>query len=179
MHAASAGDEVDEDTEEGQDDDEYHPQRLRATPQVVTAKDVSEDRNQQPDPDEEQEELQHRPKDVQQRVGVRNYHCNPPLSGDRAPGTSWSILSLFAHLLGWAANARPALLGFCLFHQPSQLVQERQHFLATESCACLRRQHRHVSAAAGRLPIPHLRLQRGARRLRCRGAPGGAGTCQR
>ena len=64
LHLATAGDQVHEDPEVGQEDDEYRPQRLGPTGEVLAAENVAEHDDQQPYPDEKEEKPQHGPKDL-------------------------------------------------------------------------------------------------------------------
>src|SRR3954469_4097072 len=57
-HPVTTDDQIEEDPEERQEDQEENPNGLRHTRQLVVAKEVSNDRNQNPDPGEEQEELE-------------------------------------------------------------------------------------------------------------------------
>src|SRR5512144_191500 len=63
-HLVAPGDEVHEDAEVRQEDHEDDPDGFGDAPQVAAAEDVGEDHDQQPDPDEEQEEPEHRPEDL-------------------------------------------------------------------------------------------------------------------
>ena len=47
-----------------------HRQRLGQSAQVVAAEDVDEDHEDDVDPDEEQEDLEHRPEDVENGIGT-------------------------------------------------------------------------------------------------------------
>src|SRR3984957_10239303 len=60
VHRAAAEDQVQEDAEEGEDDDEDHPERLGPAAQVVAAEDVEEHHEREPDPDDEEKEVQDR-----------------------------------------------------------------------------------------------------------------------
>src|SRR4029079_9805089 len=61
-------DQVDEDAEERQNDDEDDPQDLREAGRVVPAEEITEDGDQQPEPDDPGEDDEHRPEDVEKRV---------------------------------------------------------------------------------------------------------------
>jgi EAL domain-containing protein (putative c-di-GMP-specific phosphodiesterase class I) len=68
LHLAAVNDQVDQDTEERQNDDEERPERL-APAGHAAAEDVTEHRDQQPDPCEEQEEPEHGPEEIEERHG--------------------------------------------------------------------------------------------------------------
>jgi len=61
-HRAAACDQVDEHAEKWQDDDEDQPQRLTPATEILAAEDVDDDAEEQ----DRQEELKHRPEQVQQ-----------------------------------------------------------------------------------------------------------------
>src|SRR3954454_23310514 len=50
VHLAAAGDQVDQDTDQRDEQHEQEPQRLRPTGQVMAAEDIDEDIDQNPDP---------------------------------------------------------------------------------------------------------------------------------
>src|SRR5664280_800455 len=68
MHLPAADYQVDQDTEDRKDQHEQHPQRLAATRQVPAAEDVHIDCDHQPDPEDEEEDLQDRPERVEEGV---------------------------------------------------------------------------------------------------------------
>src|SRR5580700_4756625 len=68
MHRSTSEDEVGKDPKEGKDDNENHPERLGDSALVMTSEYVGKDRDGEPDPKEEEEELEHRPKNVEERV---------------------------------------------------------------------------------------------------------------
>src|SRR4051812_1052231 len=57
-HPIAANDQVEKHPEERQEDQEEHPDGLRHPRQLVVAKEVLDDRDKNPDPGEEQEELE-------------------------------------------------------------------------------------------------------------------------
>src|SRR5439155_24659604 len=67
-HAVVLREEVDEYSEEGQDDHEDDPERLRSAADVVSPENVGEDGDQKPEPDHPGEEDEHRPEDVEKWV---------------------------------------------------------------------------------------------------------------
>src|SRR5215813_8064107 len=71
MHAPAAGDQVDQDTDQRDEQHEQEPQRFGPAGQVMAAEDVDEHGDQDPEPDHQQEDLQDRPEHPEQRVGVR------------------------------------------------------------------------------------------------------------
>src|SRR5262249_42679679 len=81
LHAAAAEDEIKEHPEQGDDNDEDGPSGLPPARQVFAAEQVHEHGYEQPDPDEEQEEPEHGPKDVQQRVVTGKHGHGYPFSG--------------------------------------------------------------------------------------------------
>src|SRR5271165_4172839 len=81
VHRAAAGDQVDQDADQRDEQHEDEPQRLRATRQVVAAEDVDEDVDQDPDPDHPQEDLEDRPEGSEQRIGVRTSEGHIDSSG--------------------------------------------------------------------------------------------------
>jgi hypothetical protein len=67
-------DQVDQHAEERQHDHEHHPRRLAPAADVVAAEQVSEHRDDDPEPDHPAEEDDDRPEDVQERVVGSNQH---------------------------------------------------------------------------------------------------------
>ena len=67
-HAATTRDEVHEHAEERQHDDEEGPGRLPPAGDVVTAEEVAQDGDQDPEPDHPSEKDEHGPDDVEKRV---------------------------------------------------------------------------------------------------------------
>src|ERR1700754_2512477 len=57
-HPVAANDQIDQHPKERQEDQEEHPNGLRHTRQLMVAKEVPDYRNQNPDPGEEQKELE-------------------------------------------------------------------------------------------------------------------------
>ena len=68
VHGPAADDQVHNHADQREDQYEQEPQRLGAAGQVMTAEDVDEYRNQGPDPDSPNENLENRPENVQQRI---------------------------------------------------------------------------------------------------------------
>jgi hypothetical protein len=80
LHAAAAGDQVNQDAEHWDHYDEYDPQRFGETAQITTAENIAKDDDQQPDPGKEKEKLQHRPENVQQRITIGKHGPMTPRS---------------------------------------------------------------------------------------------------
>src|SRR5690348_10748557 len=70
LHLAAAGDQVDQDADQRDEQHEQEPQRLGPAGQVMAAEDVDEDVDQDPDPEHPEEDLEDRPECPEQRVGV-------------------------------------------------------------------------------------------------------------
>src|SRR5262249_17955395 len=86
LHRVAARDEVDQHAEVRQDDHEDAPQRLAPSAEVVAAEDVAEHDDQQPDPDEEAEEPQHRPEDLTgPEPGDQTRHKCSPMATEGGP----------------------------------------------------------------------------------------------
>jgi hypothetical protein len=62
LHRAAAGDQVDQHADERDEQHEQEPQGLGSAGQVMTAEDVDEHHDQDPDPENLQKEDEHRPK---------------------------------------------------------------------------------------------------------------------
>src|SRR5690349_24016387 len=84
LHRAAAGDQVDQDADQRDEQHEQEPQGLRPAGQVMAAEDVDEDVDQDPDPEHPEEDLEDRPECPEQRVGVRTGECH----GDLIIGTA-------------------------------------------------------------------------------------------
>ena len=74
-HVVATGDQVHEHAEERQEDHEEQPQRLGEAAHLVAAEDVHDHVEQGHQPDDPQEEYEHRPEDAQQWVVVREEHA--------------------------------------------------------------------------------------------------------
>jgi hypothetical protein len=70
MHLATAGDQVDQHSDQRDEKHEHEPQRLGPAGQILTPEDVDEDRDQDPEPDHPQKDLEDRPENTKQRIGV-------------------------------------------------------------------------------------------------------------
>jgi hypothetical protein len=79
-HAVVLGDQIDQHAEPRQDDDEDHPERLGEAADVVAAEHVDQDGDHDPDPDHPDEEDDHRPKNVRERIVSRYRHSRAPSS---------------------------------------------------------------------------------------------------
>jgi hypothetical protein len=94
-HPAVLCDQVNEYTQIGEHDQSDHPNRLAPAGYVVSAKQVAEDCDQQPEP---QHENKYR-KDVGEKVGKREtagkQHLGPPFLvitvGTTMPGSGWKL----------------------------------------------------------------------------------------
>src|SRR4029453_1775506 len=83
-HPGALCDQIDEDTEVGEHDREDDPPGLPPAGEIVAAKDVREDREEEPKPNHPEEEDGHRPDNVEKRV-VRCEHS-------RLLGNAWGAL---------------------------------------------------------------------------------------
>src|SRR5262249_34286141 len=88
-------DEVDEDADDRKEEHEQQPQRLRPPAEIVAPEHVREHEDDGPDPGEQQEEQDHRPEDVQDRVVGSQHHnaslercpqCPPLAKAPTSPG---------------------------------------------------------------------------------------------
>jgi hypothetical protein len=64
-HAVAIDDQVDQDADEARCEQQDDPEDLLAAADVVATEQVAEDRDQQPEPDDEAEDEQHRPEQMQ------------------------------------------------------------------------------------------------------------------
>src|SRR5690348_15345053 len=85
LHAAAAGDQVDQDADQRNEQHEDEPQCLGPAGQVMAAEDIDEDIDQNPDPEHPEEDLENRPERPEQwvRVGTSEWHGDP-MSGNNA-----------------------------------------------------------------------------------------------
>jgi hypothetical protein len=82
-HALALSDQVDECAEEREHEHEQAPAGFRPAGDVAP-EDVAEDQDQHPDPGDPEEEQDHRPEDIHERVVRCEHHGLPPLEVGRS-----------------------------------------------------------------------------------------------
>src|SRR5580693_2196371 len=100
MHRATTDDQVDQHADQRDEQHEHEPQGLGPAGQITAAEDVDEHRDQDPEPDNPQEDLENGPENVQKRI-IHSFSFTPGVAVAVPRGTwYWDRPSMCSYRIG-------------------------------------------------------------------------------